>query len=219
MTFSLLGRCPRTGQIGAVAVSPAMAIGARTTHCAAGIGAVITQHRTDPRLGPLGLELLRDGRTAQQSIDTLVATSPHIQWRQIAALDVAGTTAIYSGVRTRPEMSEVAAQDACAVGNDLVNARATPAMVLAFQADPTAPLAERLVCAAEAGMATGGQHRPARSAHLLVVEQHSFPLIDLRIDWHDDPVTELRALWMRYAPLVIEYVTRAIDPDHAAAVV
>src|ERR1700728_3378918 len=121
MTFSLIGRCPRTGQMGAIAVSSWMAIGARTTHCAAGVGAMITQHRTDPRLGPRGLDLLRAGRSAQDTIDALVATTPHIHWRQIAALDTAGTTATHSGVRTRPEMSEVAAQDACAVGNNLVN--------------------------------------------------------------------------------------------------
>lgn len=215
MTFSLLGRCPRTGQMGAVVVSCGMAIGARASHCAAGVGAVITQHRTDPRLGPRGLDLLRAGHTAQQTIDALVAATPHIRWRQLAVLDAAGTTATYSGVRTRPEMSEVAAQDACAVGNSLVNARATPAMLLAFQADPTAPLPERLVCAAEAGLAAGGEHTPAHSAHLLVTERHSFPLIDLRVDWHDHPVTELRALWMRFAPLMNDYVTRAIDPDNA----
>ena len=215
MTFSLIGRCSRTGQFGAVAVSAAIAVGARTTHCAAGVGAVITQHRTDPRLGPRGLELLRAGHSAQQTIDALVAATPHIRWRQIAALDAAGTAAFYSGDRTRPEMSEVAAQDACAVGNNLANARATPAMLLAFQADPTAPLAERLVCAAEAGLAAGSEHAPVRSAHLLVTHQHSFPLIDLRVDWHDAPVTELRALWTRYAPQVNDFVTRAIDPDNA----
>jgi uncharacterized Ntn-hydrolase superfamily protein len=177
---------------------------------------MITQHRTDPRLGPRGLDLLRAGRSANDTIDTLVATTPHIHWRQIAALDAAGSTATYSGVRARPEMSEVAAQDACAVGNNLVNARATPAMLLAFQADPTATLGERLLRAAEAGLAAGGEHTPAHSAYLLVMGQHSFPLIDLRVDWHDRPVTELRALWTRYAPLVNDFVTRAIDPDNAS---
>ncbi len=215
MTFSLLGRCPRTGQLGAVAVSATIAIGARATHCAAGIGVVITQHRTDPRLGPRGLELLRAGRSAQETIDALVAGTPHIRWRQLAALDAAGSAAFYSGARTRTEMSEVAAQDACAVGNNLVSARATPAMLLAFLADPTAPLAERLVCAAEAGLAAGGEHAPVHSAHLLVTEQHSFPLIDLRVDWHEQPVSELRALWTRYAPQVNDFVLRAIDPDNA----
>jgi len=216
MSFSLIGRCPRSGQIGGVAVSSNIAIGARAIHCAAGIGAVITQHRTDPRLGPRGLELLRAGRSAQETIDALTAGTPEVRWRQLAALDAGGGAAFFSGGRTRPEMSEVAAQDAGAVGSNLVNARATPAMLLAFQADPTAPLAERLVCAAEAGLATGGERAPAASAHLLVVERHSFSLIDLRVDWHAAPVGELRALWTRYAPLVHKFVTRAIDPDNAA---
>jgi uncharacterized Ntn-hydrolase superfamily protein len=216
MTFSLLGRCPRTGQIGVVAVSSRMAIGARAASCAAGVGAMVTQHRTDPRLGSRGLDLLRAGRSAQETVDALVATSPHMQWRQIAALDAGGGGAFYSGGRTRPEMSEVAAQDACAVGDDLVNARATPAMLLAFLADPVAPLAERLVCAAEAGLAAGGERTPAASAHLLVAERHSFPLIDLRVDWHARPVAELRAMWTRYAPLAHDFVTQAIDPDNAS---
>jgi uncharacterized Ntn-hydrolase superfamily protein len=215
MTFSLIGRCPRTGQLGIVAVSSSMAIGARVAHCAAGVGGIISQHRTDPRLGSRGLDLLRAGLSAQQTIDALVATTPHIAWRQLAALDNAGTTATYSGTRTRPEMSEVAAQDACAIGNNLVNARATAAMLVAFQADPTVPLAERLMRAAEAGLAGGGEQAPAHSAHLLVTEQYSFPLIDLRVDWHDQPVAELRALWTRYAPLMNNDVTRAIDPDRA----
>ena len=216
MTFALLGRCPRTGQIGGVAVSSGIAIGARAVYCAAGIGAVITQHRTDPRLGSRGLDLLRAGCSAQETIDALVVDTPHMQWRQIAALDSGGGGAFYSGERARPEMSEVAAQDACAVGNDLVNARATPAMLLAFLADPIASLAERLVCAAEAGPAAGGERAPAASAHLVVAERHNFPLIDLRVDWHEHPVAELRALWSRYAPLVHDFVTRAIDPDNAA---
>jgi uncharacterized Ntn-hydrolase superfamily protein len=216
MTFSLIGRCPRTGQIGGVAVSSSIAIGARAVYCAAGVGAVVTQHRIDPRLGPRGLDLLRAGRSAQETIDALVARTPQIQWRQLAALDAGGGGAFFSGGRTRPEMSEVAARDACAIGNNLVNARATPAMLLAFLADPTAPLAERLVRAAEAGLAAGGERAPAASAHLLVVERQSFSLIDLRVDWHTHPVGELRALWTRYAPLAHDFVTRAIDPDSTA---
>ena len=68
-------------------------------------------------------------------------------------------------------------------------------MLRAFQADPSAPLAERLLQALEAGLAAGGEHVPVRSAHLLVVEHESFPLVDLRVDWHDTPIAELRALW------------------------
>jgi uncharacterized Ntn-hydrolase superfamily protein len=216
MTFSLIGRCHRTGQIGAVVSTSSIAVGARVAYCSAGVGAVLTQHRTDPRLGPRGISLLRSGCSAQQTLDALVASSRYAHWRQIAVLDGAGNTAAYSGARTRPEMSEAASHDACAIGNILANVRVPAAMLLAFQADPAAPLAERLMHALEEGLAAGGERAPVRSAHLLIVERESFPLVDLRIDWHDQPIAELRALRTRYAPQSSEYLLRALDPDHPA---
>jgi uncharacterized Ntn-hydrolase superfamily protein len=77
-----------------------------------------------------------------------------------------------------------------------------------------APLAERLMHALEEGLAAGGEHGPVRSAHLVVMEHESFPLVDLRVDWHDEPIAALRALWNRYAPQTNEYVLRALDPDN-----
>ena len=217
MTFSLIGRCPRTGQFGAAVATSSIAVGARVAFCAAGVGAVLTQHRTDPRLGPRGLDLLRSGCTAQQATDALVASTQHAQWRQLAVLDSAGNSAAYSGARVRPEMSEAAAQDACAIGNILASARVPPAMLRAFQVDPTETLAERLLHALDAGLAAGGENDPVRSACLLVVERESFPLVDLRVDWHDQPIAELRALWNRYAPQTGNYLLRALDPDNAPA--
>jgi uncharacterized Ntn-hydrolase superfamily protein len=214
MTFSLVGRCPRTGQIGAAVATSSIAVGARCTHCAAGVGAVLTQHRTDPRLGPRGLALLRSGCSAQETLDALIASTPHVAWRQLAVLDAAGSTATYTGARTGPEMNAASAQDACAIGNILASALVPGAMLLAFQADPARPLAERLLQALEAGLAAGGEHVPVRSAHLLVVERESFPLIDLRVDWHDAPIVELRSLWQLYEPQADDYLLRALDPDH-----
>jgi uncharacterized Ntn-hydrolase superfamily protein len=214
MTFSLIGRCPRTGQIGAAVATSSIAVGARCTFAAAGVGAVLTQHRTDPRLGPRGLDLLRSGCTAQQTMDALVASTPHAHWRQLAVMDADGRTAVYSGAHTKPEKNEAAAQDVCAVGNILASAVVPPAMLRAFQADASAPLAERLVRALEAGLAAGGEHVPVRSAHLLVVERASFPLIDLRVDWHHAPIAELRSLWQVYATQSDDYVLRALDPDN-----
>jgi uncharacterized Ntn-hydrolase superfamily protein len=216
MTFSLIGRCPRTGQIGAAVSTSSIAVGARVAYCAAGVGAVLTQHRTDPRLGPRGIALMRSGCSAQLTADALVASTQHAHWRQLAVLDADGNTAAYSGARIRPEMSEAAAQDACAIGNILANARVPAAMLLAFQADATAPLVERLLHALEEGLAAGGEAGPVRSAHLLVVEHESFPLVDLRVDWHDQPIAELREMWNRYAPQSGEYLLRALDPDHPA---
>jgi len=213
MTFSLIGRCTRTGQIGAAVTTSSIAVGARCAYCAAGVGAVLTQHRTDPRLGPRGLELLRSGCTAQQTLDALVASTQFAHWRQLAVMDVAGNTAAFSGSRTKPEMSAAPAQDVCAIGNILSNARVPAAMLHGFQADPTMPLAERLLHALDEGLAAGGENDPVRSACLMVVERESFPLVDLRVDWHDTPIAELRSLWNRYAPQVNDYLIRALDPD------
>ncbi|MGA3401931.1 MAG: DUF1028 domain-containing protein [Acetobacteraceae bacterium] len=214
MTFSIVGRCPNTGELGAATATSNIAVGARVAHCAAGIGAVVTQHRTDPRLGPRGLALLRSGCSAQQTVDALVASTPHAQWRQIGVVDAAGGSAAWSGARTRPEMSAATAENACAIGNILANARIPAAMLRRFQARPSAPLAERLMSALEEGLAAGGEHGPLRSAHLLVVDTESFPLVDLRVDWHDQPIGELRALWNRYAPEMGTFMLRALDPDN-----
>jgi uncharacterized Ntn-hydrolase superfamily protein len=148
-------------------------------------------------------------------MDALVASTQHARWRQLAVLDSGGNSVAYSGARVRPEMSEAAAQDACAIGNILSSARVPPAMLRAFQADPTMTLAERLVQALEAGLAAGGENGPVRSAYLVVVERESFPLVDLRVDWHDAPIAELRSLWERYAPQTGDYLLRALDPDNA----
>ena len=216
MTFSLIGRCPRTGQIGAAVATSSIAVGARCTFAAAGVGAVLTQHRTDPRLGPRGLALLRSGCAPPETIDALVASTPHAHWRQLAVMDAAGRGAVYSGASTKPEKGEAAAQDVCAIGNILASAGVPSAMLRAFQTDADAPLAERLVSALEAGLAAGGEHVPVRSAHLLVVERESFPLIDLRVDWHNAPIAELRKLWQLYAPQRQDYLLRALDPDNPA---
>jgi uncharacterized Ntn-hydrolase superfamily protein len=218
MTFSLIGRCARTGQFGAAVATSSIAVGSRCTYAAAGVGAVLTQHRTDPRLGPRGLALLRSGCSAQQTLDALVASTPLAHWRQLAVLDAAGNTAAFSGTRVKPEMSEAAAHDACAIGNILANARVPAAMLRGFQADPGALLAERLLHALEEGLAAGGENGPVRSAHLLIVERESFPLVDLRVDWHDTPIAELRVLWNLYAPQSNDYLVRALDPDNPAVV-
>jgi uncharacterized Ntn-hydrolase superfamily protein len=76
MTFSLIGRCVRTGQFGAAATTSSLAVGARVHAVAPGVGAVLTQHRTDPRLGPRGIGLLRSGCNAAETVAALVASTP-----------------------------------------------------------------------------------------------------------------------------------------------
>ncbi|HEY4253603.1 MAG TPA: DUF1028 domain-containing protein [Roseomonas sp.] len=218
MTFSLIGRCAKTGAFGAAVTTSGIAVGSRVPFCAPGIGAVLTQHRTDPRLGPRGIELLRSGCTAAEAVAALAASTPHHRWRQLAAMDAAGRTAHFHGAAVKPAHNDAHGQDVVAIGNILANDQVPRAMADAFLAAPDEPLAERLMRGLEAGEAAGGEHGEVRSAVLVVVETEVFPLVDLRIDWADAPIPALRALWDRYRPEMREYVVRATDPEAARPV-
>lgn len=218
MTFSLIALCPRTGQIGAAVTTSSIAVATRVPFCAAGIGAVLTQHRTDPRLGPRGLELLRSGCGAAETVAALVASTPHEGWRQLAVLDAAGTTAHHHGARVKPELGAAHGAGVVAIGNILSAAAVPAAMLEGFTAAPEAPLAERLLRGLEAGEAAGGEHGAVTSASLMVVWREAFPYVDLRIDLSPTPLPALRRLWEAYAPLADGFVRRALEPDDAPVI-
>ena len=219
MTFSLLGRCARTGQFGAVVTTSAVGVGARVPFARAKVGAVLTQHRTDPRLGPLGIDLLARGFTAQQTVDAIAAATPHRAWRQVAVIDAAGRTAHFDGANVRPAISVAHGVDCVGAGNILRTEAVAPAMVAAFEADTTLPLATRLVRAIQAGEDAGGEMAAVLSASLLVVDTESFPFVDLRVDAYAAPLVELARLWALYEPTAEDYVRRAVDPDFAVTYV
>jgi uncharacterized Ntn-hydrolase superfamily protein len=216
VTFSLIGRCARTGMFGAVVTTSSIAVGSRCPFARAGVGAALTQHRTDPRLGPLALDLLERGFTAQETMDAIVAATPHRDWRQLAVIDAQGRTAAFSGARVKPERGEAHGRDCVALGNIVRSAAVPVAMVRAFEAEPSAPLASRLIAALQAGDESG-EFKPLVSAALLVVDRQSFPYVDLRVDQDGSPITILARLWQEYAPMADPYVARAVDPDAAEA--
>lgn len=215
MTFSLLGRCARTGQFGAAVTTSSIAVGTRVPFLAAGVGGVLTQHRTDPRLGPRGLDLLLSGCTAAETVAALVASTPHHRWRQIAVMDAAGHTAYFDGEAVKPERGVAHGTDVVAIGNILANDRVPAAMAETFLATPDESLAERLLRALEAGEAAGGEHGDVTSASLLVVHRECFPHVDLRVDKDARPLPALRRLWAEYAPLAEGFLRRALEPDDA----
>ena len=219
MTYSILGRCARTGQFGAAVSTSSIAVGSRVPHVAPGLGGVLTQHRTDPRLGPRGLELLRSGCSAEETLAAMVASTPHHKWRQLAVLDAQGRSAHFHGAAVKPALNAVHVPDCVALGNILANDRIPAAMAASFLDNADQPLAERLVRAMEAGEAAGGEGKPVISAALVVMEKEIFPLVDLRVDLAPDAITALRTLWDAYAPSVREFVTRAVDPDAAPGVI
>lgn len=213
MTFSLVGMCRRTGMFGAAVTTSNMNVGTRCPFARAGVGAVLTQHRTDNRLGPKGLALLEDGKSAPEVIDALVADNPTIGWRQLAVVDRDGDTGFHHGDRITSIHAAAEGDGCCAIGNVIRNEDIPQKMVDAFEGSADAHLAERLLRALEAGLVAGSEVKQIKSAALLVVHAEPFPLVDLRVEFDRAPLAELRFLWEAYQPQMERFVIQVVDPD------
>ena len=216
MTFSLIARCKDTGRFGVAVASSSICVASRCGRWArAGVGAVATQNITDPALGQLGLDLLGEGYGAEAVLRSRVAARPHAEFRQLAVVDGNGNTASYSGARSLGLYKEHNGKDCVSSGNLLANDGIPRAMVEAFEKDPGKHLGERLLAGLVAGLAAGGETAPVRSAGLYVVDRFVWPVIDLRVDWHDAPIAELEKLFAEYFPQMNDYIQRAVDPTQA----
>jgi uncharacterized Ntn-hydrolase superfamily protein len=216
MTFSVIARCRETGRFGVVVTSSSIAVASRCGRWArAGVGAVATQNITDPALGQLGLDLLEEGYGAEAVLRSIVAARPFAEFRQLAVVDVNGATASYSGSKSLGLYKEHHGKDCVACGNLLANDSIPKAMAEAFERNADSHLGERLVAALGAGLEAGGETAPVRSAGIYVVDRFVWPVIDLRVDWHDDPIAELKRVFAEYFPQMEDYIQRAVDPTQA----
>jgi uncharacterized Ntn-hydrolase superfamily protein len=215
MTFSIAGRCARTGMLGCAVTTSSMAVGSRCTFAQAGVGAVLTQHRTDPRLGPIVLEQLARGTAPDAALRALEASQPNLGWRQLAAIATDGRAAFFNGAKISSIAKGRVGRDCVAVGNILRTTQVVDAMVESFEANEEEVLPERLLRALEAGHQAGGELKQIKSAGLLVAHRERFAYVDLRVDLSPQPLTELRFLWELYRPEADAYVVRATEPDKA----
>ena len=218
MTFSLLGRCERTGRLGMVISSSSPAVAARCAHARPGVGVAATQNVTDPRLGPALLEALARVGDPQVALDEVVSAAPFIEHRQLLVLGVSGAAAAYSGAETLGTHNHRTGDGCAAAGNLLAGEDVVPAMIEAFERGARGAdldLGERLVAALRAGLDAGGEAGPVHSAGLLMIGNVAWPVADLRVDWHEEPVHELDRVWQVYRPQLEDYVTRALDPSAA----
>ncbi len=216
MTFSIAGRCARTGMFGVAITTSSICVGARCPHARAGVGAVASQNITDPHLGTLVLDALERGESAASAIARVIENRPNIDYRQLTAIDRNGHSAYFTGAHILGTHAVSEASDCIAAGNLLASSGVPDAMTAGFLANQEAHLAECLLCGLEAGVAAGGEEGPTHSAALLVVDRQPFPLVDLRVDWDDTlPVTRLRSLWQAYEGQMNDYLNRAIDPAMA----
>lgn len=220
MTFSIVARCRQTGMLGVAVTSSSIAVAARCMFAEAKVGAIATQNVTDPSRGVRALKLLKAEADAHEVIETMQSSSAHMEFRQILVVDKNGDTAIHSGEKTLGTWGEAAKKNAAAGGNLLANNKVPRMMISAFEETENSDmhLAERLIDALRAGLDAGGEEGPLHSGGVMVVDDVSWPIVDLRIDWTDGcPIAELSDLWALYKPQMEDYKIRAIDPESAPA--
>lgn len=216
MTFSIAGRCARTGQFGVALATSSIGAGGRCPHVRPGVGAVLTQARTDPRLGPVGLDLLSAGKSAADTIAGILASTPHGSWRQVAAITAAGDVAHATGSDVARPADGMALDGAVVIGNWVKSEAVIAAIAAGFEADRPADLADRLIQALESGEEEGGELDPLQSAAVIVCDPgFPFPIVDLRVDLSPNPIDDLRVAWEQWDRVMDGYIERAMDPARA----
>ncbi|WP_191486903.1 DUF1028 domain-containing protein [Pseudomonas sp. FEN] len=215
MTFSIVGRCAETGQLGIAISSSSIAVGARCPWLRPSVGAVATQNITLPALGPQVLDQLELGLSPAQALDKALTSNGYSQFRQLAAIDHLGNSAHFSGSETLGCHQALSGEQCVAAGNLLANRAVIETLVRTFETSG-GQLADRLIAAMQAAQAAGGEAGPVHSAAMVVVGELIWPIIDLRVDWADtDPIGQLARLWSDYRPQMQDYIVRALDPTKA----
>jgi uncharacterized Ntn-hydrolase superfamily protein len=198
-TYSIVARDPTTGELGVAVQSHWFSVGAVVPWAEAGVGAVATQSLVDPSYGPLGLDLMRAGKTAEQALAGLLAADKSPDIRQVAMIDAAGNVAVHTGARCIPEAGQVKGANFSCQANLMEKSTVPGAMAKAFEA-ASGDLATRMLAALRAAQAEGGDIRGQQSAAMLIVKAKSSGkpwedrTLDLRVEDSNDPLGELARL-------------------------
>lgn len=205
-TFSIVARDSATGDIGVAVQSHYFSVGPIVPWAEAGIGAVATQSLVEVSYGPKGLDLMRDGRSAEQALRELLNQDEHADVRQVAMVDSRGRVAAHTGAHCIPDAGDTTGNGYSVQANLMSNKKVWPAMAKAYEASQ-GDLAERLLAALEAGQKAGGDIRGQQSAAIVIVKgkRSNRPwndrVMDLRVEDSKQPIVELRrlvTLWRAY---------------------
>ena len=198
-TYSIVARDAATGEMGVAVQSHAFSVGSGVSWAEAGVGAVATQSFIDPSYGPLGLDLMRAGRSAPDALKSLIAGDDGRDVRQVAMIDASGRVAAYTGSKCIPSAGNLVGTNYSVQANLMDNDNIWPAMAKAFES-AKGDLAERMLQALDAAQAAGGDIRGMQSAAILVVKGTSSgkpwndKIFDLRVEDSTQPLVELRRL-------------------------
>jgi uncharacterized Ntn-hydrolase superfamily protein len=206
-TYSIVACDLAAGQWGVAVQSKFLAVGSVVPWAQPHVGAIATQSYANPRYGPDGLALLREGHTAEQVVAELTTADGGRDERQVGVVDGAGRAATYTGRACHEWAGGHTGDGYAAQGNILVSDATVEALAATFESNSHLELAERLIECLAAAQAAGGDRRGQQSASLLVVEKDagyaklSDTVVDLRVDDHDRPITELRRLFSLHEQL------------------
>lgn len=198
-TFSIVARDPQSGELGVAVQSHWFSVGGLVTWAEAGVGVVATQALVDVSYGPLGLALMRAGKSAAQAIAALLAADEERELRQVAMVDARGGIAVHTGARCIAYAGHETGDGFSVQANMMASPEVWPAMARAYR-ETEGDLAERLLAALEAGQAAGGDIRGQQSAAILIVKGASTgrpwadTVMELRVEDHPEPIRELRRL-------------------------
>lgn len=183
-----------TGAFAVAVATKAFAVGAFCPYVRVGVGAVSTQSMTNRYLAPAVLDAMARGLPPDAAIQGALAGDEGAGIRQIHAVDRFGRTAAWTGGNCVEWCGSVSAQGVSVAGNMLTGAPTVEATLAAYQLNANVPFPDRLMQAMEAGQAAGGDRRGRQSAAMKLITTEDFPDLDVRVDDHPDPLTELRRL-------------------------
>lgn len=222
-TYSIVARDAESGDFGIGVQSHYFGVGPVVPWAESGVGAVATQSLVNIAFGPQGLDLLRQGESAEETLQILLAGDEGRDQRQVAIVDAEGRVAVWTGARCIPAAGHLRGDGYSVQANLVAGEEVWRAMGTAFE-EASGPLAERLVAALEAAEAAGGDRRGRQSAALLVVRGTSTGeiwqdrLVDLRVDDHPQPLAELgRLLRLQRAYEAMARASAAAESDPQAA--
>jgi len=193
-TFSIVARCPRTGVLGVAVATAVPAVGSTCPFTRSGVGAASTQSWVNPYLAIAALDGIERGQNAADALEAAIAADDGRSLRQIGIVDRNGRAASWSGSDCTPWFGHLTGDGFAAQGNMLAGPQTIAAMAGAFRDSEACTLDERLMRALEAGEAAGGDKRGKQSAALRIHGAEAYPLLDMRVDEHPEPIPELRRI-------------------------
>ncbi len=191
MTWSIIARDVTTNRIGVIVATKFFAVGSRVPHIKTGVGAVASQAFVNPFYGPQGIALLQAGASADDVVRLLTKADEGRDHRQLHVMDRDGRFAAYTGGACVDWCGHRIHDGFSVAGNMLAGPGVIEETARTFAGSESLPFARRLIAAMKAGEAAGGDKRGKQSAALLIHDKQDYSLLDLRVDDHADPLTEL----------------------------